>query len=106
MYCIKDHNTIAGKDEQLSGLKEIINSVIDDRLKDFILIPKKIYFVDEQGYRYIYTDSSFSPLKGSFKMELKQAKFDLVDKILFIFNFRISKFLIFAFFQLESRMIM
>ncbi len=66
--------TINLSNEQLSGLKEIINSVIDDKLKDFILIPKKTYFVDEQGYRYIYTESSFSPLKGSFKMELKQAK--------------------------------
>ena len=60
--------------EQLDFLRDAIQNIIDERLKDYILVPKNRYFIDEQGYKYVFTESSFTPLKETFLKELQSAQ--------------------------------
>ena len=64
-------------DEQLGILKNTIKDIIYGILKDYILIPKNKYFIDEQGFKYIYTENSFTPLKKNFQEELQSAQMEI-----------------------------
>ena len=60
--------------EKLNFLRDTIKNIIDEKLQDYILVPKNRYFIDEQGYKYVYNEDSFIPLKENFLKELKAAQ--------------------------------
>lgn len=60
--------------EKLNFLRDTIKNIIDEKLQDYILVPKNRYFIDEQGYKYVYTEDSFIPLKENFIKQLKAAQ--------------------------------
>jgi len=56
---------MSSKSLQMSNeqLINTIKNIIYEKLKNYILILKNRYFIDEQGYKYIFTENSFTPLK-------------------------------------------
>lgn len=66
--------------EKLNFLRDTIKNIIDEKLQDYILVPKNRYFIDEQGYKYVYTEDSFIPLKENFIKQLKAAQNEIENE--------------------------